>query len=143
MHQSAPRTLATLYARYIDDRSFDRLSDIMLQDIVVTAPNFSCEGLEAFVEILQQLHKYSATLHLIGNQFGEWKDGGYQGETYCIANHIYEENGEGRKWEVGIRYQDTIVDHDGHPMYSRRHLNVLWELDQPLLVPAGATPGAP
>jgi hypothetical protein len=143
LHQNAPRTLATLYARYVDDRSFDRLCDIMLEDIIVTSPKFRCEGLAQFIEVLQQLHKYSATLHLIGNQFGEWKDGGYQGETCCIANHIYEENGVGRKWEVGIRYEDTIVDHAGHPMFSRRHLNVLWELDQPLLIPADATPGAP
>ena len=143
MHQDAPHTLATLYARHIDDRRFDRLSEIMLPDVLVTADNFEAQGLDAFIEVLQQLHKYSETLHLVGNQFGEWRAGGYQGETYCIANHIYTEDGVERKWEVGIRYQDTIVEADGHPMYSKRHLRVLWQLDQPLLIPEGKPPGAP
>jgi hypothetical protein len=115
----------------------------MLEDVRVSAANFDCRGLAAFLEVLQQLHKYSATLHLVGNHFGEWRDGGYEGETYCIANHIYEENGVGRKWEVGIRYQDTIVDRKGRPMFAKRHLNVLWELDQPLMMPTDRSPGAP
>ncbi|MEP5837496.1 MAG: nuclear transport factor 2 family protein [Marinobacter sp.] len=132
MHQNAPNRLATLYARYIDDRDFERLSEIMTDDIEMSAPEFKCTGLAEFTEVLQQLHQYSATMHLIGNQFGEWKDGGYQGETYCIATHIYEKDGVERKWEVGIRYQDTIVDCDGNPLYSHRYLNVLWDLDQPL-----------
>jgi hypothetical protein len=140
--QNAPLNLSVLYARYIDDRSFDRLSDIMLENVEVSSANFHCKGLPSFIEILQQLHKYSATLHLVGNQLGEWRDGVYHSETYCIANHIYEENGASRKWEVGIRYQDQIVEHEGRPLFSKRHLNVLWELDQPLLVPADATPGA-
>ena len=143
MHQNAPLTLATLYARYIDDKTFDRLPEIMLEDIRVSSEAFDVQGLDAFIEVLQQLHKYSATMHLVGNHFGEWRDGGYQGEIYCIANHIYEEDGVGRKWEVGIRYEDTIVDVDGRPMFSRRHLNVLWQLDQPLLIPEDRVPGAP
>jgi len=132
LHQNAPRRLATLYARYIDDRDFDRLSEIMTDDIQMAAPEFDCKGLKAFKEVLQQLDQYSATMHLVGNQFGEWKDGGYEGETYCIANHIYEKDGVGRKWEVGIRYQDTIIDVDGNPLFSRRYLNVLWDSDVPL-----------
>ena len=143
MDPNAPTLLSTLYARYIDDRSFDRLSEIMAEDVEVASPNFSCQGLEAFVEVLQQLHKYTATLHLVGNQHGEWRNGLYRGETYCIANHIYAEGAESRKWEVGIRYEDTIEERAGRTLFSRRYLNVLWELDQPLLVPADRSPGAP
>lgn len=143
MDENAPLNLAVRYARYIDDRSFDRLGEIMLESVRVSSASFECDGLPAFIEVLQQLHKYSATLHLVGNQHGEWRDGVLYSETYCIANHIYEDNGLSRKWEVGIRYQDQIVDFEGRPMFSERHLNVLWELDQPLLIPGDRTPGAP
>jgi len=130
VNKDTPRELATLYARYIDDRSFERLEEIMATDILVAAPNFECQGLAAFKEQLQLLHNYSATLHLIGNQFGEWQGDTYEGETYCVAHHVYAREGEQRMWEVGIRYRDSIALVDGSYKYTGRYLNVLWQDDR-------------
>ena len=135
MDADAPQRLAYQYARFIDDRSFERLAEIMTADVQITARLFHCDGLSAFVEQVSLLHHYQSTLHLVGNQFGHWEEGVYTGETYCIANHIYDVDGVGWKWEVGVRYQDRIILQDGVALYSHRHLNVLWEQDQPLLAP--------
>ena len=124
--------LALRYARIMDDRSFDELDEIMVDDVVMAAPNFENQGLAAFKEQVQLLHNYSATMHLVGNQYGEWTGDKYEGETYCVASHIYEKDGVGRNWEVGIRYKDTIVRDGEHCKYTRRYLDVLWDSDRPL-----------
>ncbi len=125
----APWELAHEYARCMDDRSFDELDTIMLEEVVVAAPEFECNGLAAFKEQVQLLHNYSGTMHLVGNQRGKWDGDSYQGETYCVATHIYEQDGVGRKWEVGIRYKDDIVKTDGGFKYSRRYLDIIWSSD--------------
>jgi len=132
MPNDIPRQLATRYAQIMDDRCFDQLDEIMQEDIVIAAPEFECPGLAAFKEQVQLLHNYSATMHLLGNQFGSWHGDQYEGETYCVASHIYEKDGVGRKWEVGIRYQDYITRTGDTAKYTKRYLNVLWSSDTPL-----------
>ena len=141
MDADAPRRLAQQYARYIDDRTFDRLAEIMAEDIQVGSPLFTCNSLAEFKEQLELLHNFRVTMHLVGNVFGEWTEGTYEGEAYCIAAHIYEKDGQEWKWEVGIRYQDRIVMRDRQALFTHRYLNVLWNLDQPLVVPGGDYPG--
>jgi len=132
MNLDTPRRLATLYAKFLDDRDFDRLDEIMTRDVVIAAPQFECVGLAAFRDQLQMLHDYSRTMHLIGNQYGEWDGDAYRGETYCVATHIHEKDGVGRKWEVGIRYRDTIAKSGEDHKYTRRYLDVVWQSDTAL-----------
>lgn len=141
MDLDAPRQLAINYARFIDDRSFDRLAEIMTEDVQVSSPLFQCESLAQFAEQLELLHNFRVTMHMVGNVFGEWSEGSYRGEAYCIAAHIYEHEGQEWKWEVGIRYEDRIVMRDRQALFTHRHLNVLWNLDQPLVVAGGLYPG--
>ena len=129
---TAARELAIRYAQCMDDRSFDLLDGIMTRDVVMAAPEFECNGLEAFREQVQILHDYSGTMHLIGNQSGAWQGDSYSGETYCVATHIYEKDDAERKWEVGIRYQDEIALTAGAFKYTRRYLNIVWQSDTPL-----------
>jgi hypothetical protein len=124
--------MAFRYARIMDDRCFDELDEIMVEDIVVASPDFDCQGLAAFKEQVQLLHDFSATMHLVGNIFGSWDGDTYQGETYCVASHISDKEGVQRNWEVGIRYQDSIIKVGDGYKYSRRYLNVLWQSDRPL-----------
>ncbi len=137
MYEDAPRELAVAYARHIDNRQFDRLAEIMIEDVQVSSPLFSCKSLAEFSEQLQLLHNYRVTMHLVGNVFGSWEEGCYSGEAYCMATHIYEVDGQEWKWEVGIRYEDRIIIRDRQPLFSHRHLNVLWQQDQPLITPGG------
>jgi hypothetical protein len=132
MTQDIARDLATRYAKCMDDRLFDELDQIMVDDVVMAAPEFESKGLAAFQEQVQLLLDYSATMHLLGNQSGNWDGDNYVGETYCVATHIYEKEEIGRKWEVGIRYDDYISKIGDDYKYTRRYLNVLWSSDVPL-----------
>ncbi len=132
-YSDAPRRLAVAYARFVDDREFSRLAEILTEDVQISSEHFSCEGLPAFMEQMQLINNYKATHHMIGNQFGGWSEGVYTGETYCIANHLYDVDGVDWKWEMGLRYQDRIVVRDGQALFTHRYLNVVWQADHPLM----------
>ena len=76
---------------------------------------------------MQQLAStYDSTMHFIGNIDGNWSNNVYKGKTYCVASHIYSENGIKKKLDMGIVYEDTIVKKDGSMKFSERRFNLLW-----------------
>lgn len=132
MHESdIPQALAIKYARYIDDRRFDLMSEIMSEDFSQHGPGFSSGSRAEFIESLSILDNYSATFHLVGNQYGEWNNDIYRGETWSVASHIYEKDGVTRKLDMGIRYQDVIENNGGIARYISRDLKVIWTQDLP------------
>ncbi len=126
-----PRTLAVKYARFVDDREFERMREIMVDDFTQAGPGFASSSLDEFISSLSILDNYSATFHLIGNQYGEWQKDIYVGETWCVASHLHEEEGELRKLDMGIRYQDVIENAGGICRFLSRNLNVVWTQDLP------------
>lgn len=130
--EDIPRQLATRYALYADNREFPRMAEIMLDDFTQQGPGFGAGSLREFVANLEFLRNYSATFHLVGNQYGEWNGENYRGETWCVASHLYEKDGQARKLDMGIRYQDDIVAVDGEYRYRSRDLKVVFTQDLPL-----------
>ena len=126
-----PRTLALKYARFVDDREFGRMREIMAEDFTQKGPGFSSDSLEAFIASLAILDNYSATFHLVGNQYGEWHNDIYSGETWSVATHIYQRDGVQRKLDMGIRYSDVIENAGGICRYISRDLHVVWTQDLP------------
>lgn len=124
-----PRTLAMKYARFVDDRQFERMREIMSDDFTQNGPGFHSGSLDEFINSLQILQDYSATFHLVGNQFGDWHNSIYTGETWSVASHLYEKDGQQRKLDMGIRYQDVIEDVGGVYKYISRDLHVVWTQD--------------
>lgn len=123
--------LAVRYSQIVDDREFEKMKEIMTEDFVMTGAGMDFRSVADFINQLDKLNQYSATFHFVGNQFGEWKDDQFQGETYCVASHIYEKDGVERKLDMGIRYVDTIVK-DGHNYkFSQRIFNLIWTQDLP------------
>ncbi|MCX2982574.1 nuclear transport factor 2 family protein [Halieaceae bacterium IMCC14734] len=132
MQEKIPQQLALLYAKYVDDKEFDKMGAIMVDDVKMGSHGFGSNTLEEFKEQLKFLDTFSATMHLIGNQLGEWDGDNYSGETYCVASHIYEKDGVPHKMEMGIRYTDSISAVGDTYKYTERYLNVVWEQDLPL-----------
>ncbi len=126
-----PRTLATKYARFVDDRQFERMREIMSDDFTQEGPRFHAGNLEEFISGLSVLDKYSATFHLLGNQCGEWQNNIYVGETWALVSHLYDQDGVPRKLDMGIRYQDVIEDLGGSHKYISRNMHVVWTQDLP------------
>lgn len=123
--------LAMRYAQIVDDREFEKMQEIMSDDFVMSGPGLDFNNLADFVSSLTILNKYSATHHFVGNQLGEWQGDTYRGETYCIAAHIYEEDGVERKLDMGIRYGDTIIKVGDCYKFSERKFNLVWTQDLP------------
>ena len=132
MRDKIVKELALKYARCVDDRDFEAMGEIMADDVVIGSPAFESQNLAEFKEQLKFLDNFSATLHMIGNQLGEWTGEKYSGETYCVASHIHEKNGVPHKLEMGIRYQEDIAPMQGTYKYTRRYLDVVWQQDLPL-----------
>ncbi len=125
--------LALRYASICDRRNFSDIKDIVTQDFKQNGPEWQCDGAAAFEAQLGYLaENCSATMHMVGNQLGEWQGEVYFGETYSIANHLYQKNGVERKLDMAIRYDEEIRQEHGVYKYARRDVNVIWVSDTPL-----------
>ena len=114
------------YAELIDTRSFNELETIMWEDFKMTG-GYEINGLSEFLGAMQQLAStYEVTMHFIGNIDGNWSNNIYKGKTYCVASHIYSENGTKKKLDMGIVYEDTIVKKNELMKFSERKFNLIW-----------------
>ena len=132
MDRDIARHLAALYAKFVDNREFDRMPEIMVPEFSQQGPGFGSQSLAEFINNLEVLNNYSATFHLVANQVGDWHNDIYTGETWGIASHLYEQEGVSRKLDMGIRYQDVIENIGTGFKYTSRDLNVVWTQDLPL-----------
>ena len=126
-----PRVLAVKYARFVDDRQFERMREILADTFTQQGPGFGSGSLDEFIANLSILDDYTATFHIVANQYGEWNNDVYTGETWGVASHLYEKDGVQRKLDMGIRYQDVIENAGGICRYLSRNLNVVWTQDLP------------
>jgi len=101
---------------------------------VLKGAGFELAGRERILRALPTItDRYRATFHAVHNQTLEIAGDEAGGETYCVASHLYERDGEARKLDWGIRYQDRYQrGSDGTWRFSRRELIVDWEQELPL-----------
>ena len=78
------------------------------------------------------LKKFEMTMHFNGQSTIEIHGDTATGETYCLAHHIFMENGKRTFMILGIRYIDTMVRVDGNWLFSKRQLNYDWVDRRPL-----------
>lgn len=115
------------YAEIVDSRSFDKLESIMWPDFSMTG-GYDLKGIEGFMGAMDYLvSQYVSTMHLIGNIDGSWEGDTFKGKTYCIASHIFEDNGEMKKLDMGIIYEDTLERRDGAIKFLNRKFNLQWQ----------------
>ena len=115
------------YASMLDAKNFSDLPTIMWNDFSLTGP-YELNSLEIFMGAVEQnLGAYQKTMHFIGNIEGGWNGDTYTGKTYCIASHIFEENGQSKKLDMGIIYDDTIELREGAAKFINRHFNLQWQ----------------
>jgi SnoaL-like domain len=48
------------------------------------------------------------------------------GESYCIAHHLFSEDGERKLMLAHLRYGDTLIKRDGAWRFAERNLYVDW-----------------
>jgi hypothetical protein len=122
----APTKLSNLYAMYIDKRKFSSLGTIMWDEFSMHG-HYEINGLKNFIAAMQQLENYKSTMHQIMNVNGEWQDKTYKGETYCVASHIFDEDGKTHKLDMGIIYADVIEVREDKAKFISRNFNLQWQ----------------
>ena len=122
----APAKLSNLYAMYIDKRKFSSLGTIMWDEFSMHG-HYEINGLKNFIAAMQQLENYKSTMHQIMNVNGEWQDKTYKGETYCVASHIFDEDGKTHKLDMGIIYADVIEVREDKAKFISRNFNLQWQ----------------
>ena len=121
-----PSKLSNLYAMYIDKRKFLSLGTIMWDEFSMHG-HYEINGLKNFIAAMQQLENYKSTMHQVMNINGEWQEKTYKGETYCIASHMFDNDGRTHKLDMGIIYGDVIEVRDNKAKFISRDFKLQWQ----------------
>jgi len=125
--------VAYRYARAVDRRDWALAATLFTDDAVLVGPRFELAGREQVLRALATVEqRYRATFHAVHNQTLAFAGDEASGETYCVANHLFERDGRAMKLDWGIRYQDRYRrGPDGVWRLCRRELIVDWEQELP------------
>jgi ketosteroid isomerase-like protein len=130
----AIRELVDAYAHCADRRDAEGQKSLFTEDthFVVymdgqdSEPTQVLDGREALTPVFDDLNRYEATVHFNGQSTIALAGDGAAGESYCIAHHLFTENGERRLMVAWLRYDDRFVKIDGAWLFAQRHLYVDW-----------------
>ena len=128
----ALRELVYRYAKMVDARTFDEIPALFTEDMRLSGPGYAMNGHVELRGGLELIAQYDATLHCVHNHLVTLHGASAEGETYCVAGHLYEKDGVARKLDMGIHYHDAYQRGESGWRFSKRHLDVVWQQDLPL-----------
>jgi hypothetical protein len=135
----AIRELIDAYAHCADRRDADGQKALFTHDTNFTVhmdaqgsePTQVLSGREALTPVFDDLNRYEATMHFNGQSTitldREWGSG----ESYCIAHHLYSEDGERKLMVAYLRYDDRFIKVNGEWMFAARTIYVDWAETRP------------
>ena len=135
----AIRELVDAYAYCADRREADRQKSLFTEDThyVVymdgqgSEPTYALDGREALTPVFDDLNRYQATMHFNGQSTITLDGDHATGESYCIAHHLFTEDGERKLMVAWLRYGDTFVKVDDTWLFGERNLYVDWTETRP------------
>jgi ketosteroid isomerase-like protein len=135
----AIRELVDAYAYCADRRDAEGQKALFTEDthFVVymdgpgSEPSYALDGREALSPVFEDLNRYQATMHFNGQSTVSLDGDGATGQTYCIAHHLFTEDGERKLMVAWIRYGDTFAKIDGAWLFAERNLYVSWTETRP------------
>ena len=130
----AIRELVDAYAHCADRRLAEQQKSLFTDDthFVVymngqgSEPTQILDGREALTPVFDDLNRYQATQHFNGQSTISLDGDRATGESYCIAHHLFTEDGERRLMVAFLRYHDTFVKQDARWRFAERNLYVDW-----------------
>jgi ketosteroid isomerase-like protein len=135
----AIRELVDAYAHCADRRDAEGQKSLFTEDahFVVymdgqgSVPTQVLDGREALTPVFNDLNRYQATKHFIGQSTIALDGDRATGESYCIAHHLFTEDGERKLMIAWLRYSDTFVKLDGAWLVVERNIYVDWTETRP------------
>ena len=130
----AIRELVDAYAHCADRRLAEEQKSLFTEDthFVVymngqaAEPTQILDGRESLTPVFEDLNRYQATQHFNGQSTISLGGDRATGESYCIAHHLFTENGERQLMVAWLRYGDTFARVDGTWLFAERNLFVDW-----------------
>ena len=130
----AIRELIDAYARCADRRDAEGQKALFTPDtrfVVYMAgedggPTDDLRGRESLTPVFANLNTYETTTHFNGQSTVALNGDRATGESYCLAHHLFTEDGERKLMVASLRYLDTFVKSDGTWLFAERKLYVDW-----------------
>jgi ketosteroid isomerase-like protein len=132
--RTAIRELIDAYARCADRRDVDGQKALFTEDthFVVymdgqgSQPTQVLDGREALTPVFDDLNRYQATMHFNGQSTVVLDGDRATGESYCIAHHLFTDDGERKLMVAWLRYGDAFVKVHDAWLFAERNLYVDW-----------------
>jgi SnoaL-like domain len=130
----AIRELVDAYAHCADRRLAEGQKSLFSEDthFVVymngqgSEPTQVIDGREGLTPVFEDLNRYEATQHFNGQSTILLDGDRATGESYCIAHHLFTEDGERKLMLAHLRYRDTFIKLNGAWLFAERNLYVDW-----------------
>jgi hypothetical protein len=130
----AIRELVDAYAYCADRRDAEGQKSLVTEDthFVVymdgqgSEPTQTLDGREALAPVFDDLNRYRATMHFNGQSTVTLDGGRARGVSYCIAHHLFTDDGERKLMVAWLRYGDTFVKVGDAWLFAERELYVDW-----------------
>jgi ketosteroid isomerase-like protein len=111
---------------FTDDTHF-----VVYMDGQSSDPTQVLDGREALAPVFDALNNYQATMHFNGQSTVSLDGDRATGESYCIAHHLFTDNGERKLMVAYLRYDDAFAKVDGTWLFAQRNLYVDWTETRP------------
>ncbi|WP_262282771.1 nuclear transport factor 2 family protein [Micromonospora sp. MA102] len=127
--------LVDAYARLADRRDARGQAALFTADARVavydgepdtTEPTQVLNGRDELADAFGALRNYDRTTHFNGQRTVTVDGDRATGETYCLAHHLWTEEGQRTLMVMSIRYHDTFVRQDGRWLFAERRLITDW-----------------
>ena len=109
----AIRDVMCTYYHAVDRRDWDALATVYAADVHFNSPVMEHHSRDAIVSSTSGVGRYKRTMHFMGNHLATIDGATADAETYAIAHHYYDEDGEEQEYVMGIRYIDKLRKQDG------------------------------
>jgi ketosteroid isomerase-like protein len=130
----AIRELVDAYADCADRRDAEGQKSLFTEDthFVVymdgqgSEPTQVLDGRDALTPVFDDLNRYRATMHFNGQSTVTLDGDRARGVSYCIAHHLFTDDGERKLMVAWLRYGDTFVRVGDAWVFAGRELYVDW-----------------
>ncbi|MEU8297151.1 nuclear transport factor 2 family protein [Micromonospora sp. NPDC048909] len=131
----AIRDLVDAYARLADRRDAEGQAALFTDEARVavydgepdsTEPTQALTGRIELAAAFGGLANYERTTHFNGQSTVKLDGDRATGETYCLAHHLWTEDGQRTLMVMSIRYHDTFVRQGDRWLFAERQLITDW-----------------
>ena len=124
--QIAIQRLMYRYARCADRKDYKGFAEVFCEDAVFDYKGNPVTPYSAIELMMHALEEYTTTAHQVHNVFYEVDGDSAEGETYCLASHLFNGADGEMKLDMGIIYRDQLRRTATGWRIALREFDLLW-----------------